>query len=318
MLTSIGRAAARRSLTTASSRHVASVRSAAALTRVAGSPRFISASIRSHAAVAAASKKASTTRKAAVSKQTKAAKPKAKTTAKKPAKKTKAPAKRKVKAKAKKPKPKKPKKPKTLTPEEKEKVLVRELKKLALLKGPTRGSPNVWSLFLKENFPKGGGSLAEKIAPLKQQFANLSQLELKKQRDSVTKKREQGEWVAAHPPEVIYLANRARRHLARRSQNADDKKPRLLLIRDERLPKRPNGPFVTFLTSRIPDLDMSNNTSVFRDLAAEWRSMSDASKKPFIDAAAEETRKTAAQRDAIRQKAKEYMKQQHPAVKAIF
>lgn len=173
MLTSIGRAAARRTLASTPSK----LTSTTATTKLA--PRTVASHgalpVRSFSVSAwARAPPASTTEKPAApkTKKTAAAVPKK---AKKKTKKTAAAA------------PKKAKKKKVLTPEEKEKSELRELKKMALLKGPTLLPDSAWSVYVSENLPSGQGSLTDKIKDVSSSFSELSESEKDVSRHSVSR-----------------------------------------------------------------------------------------------------------------------------------
>lgn len=73
---------------------------------------------------------------------------------------------------------KKAKKPKKeLTPEEKEKADLRELKKMALLKGPVLRPDSVWSVYVSDNVRAGEGKLTDRIKEIASTFAGLSEAE---------------------------------------------------------------------------------------------------------------------------------------------
>ena len=78
-----------------------------------------------------------------------------------------------------KPKAKKPKKKakKVLTPEEKEKAEIKELKNMALLKGPSLLPETLWSVYVADNLPSGQGKLTDKIKEVASRFSGLSEYE---------------------------------------------------------------------------------------------------------------------------------------------
>jgi len=165
MLTSIGRAAARRAMASAPS----TLAAAAKLTpqAAAARPSFHGAAlpVRCLSATAwarspaASSNSSSGAKKAAGTKTTKKKKTATKT--------------------AKKAAPKKPKKKakKVLTPEEKEKAEIKELKNMALLKGPSLLPETLWSVYVADNLPSGQGKLTDKIKEVASRFSGLSEYE---------------------------------------------------------------------------------------------------------------------------------------------
>lgn len=149
MLTSVSRTAARRVLSAAvasklphSSARIAPLRRLAPIAR----SFTVSAWIRSPAASGTQTKKKAVTKKP-------------------------------TKKKAKKAAPKKKKTKKTLTPEEKEKAEIRDLRKKALLKGPSLLPETAWSVFVSENVPTGHGSLADKVKAISADFKGISDIE---------------------------------------------------------------------------------------------------------------------------------------------
>lgn len=168
MLTSVGRASARRVLFARASSKLPLASRVLAL-RPASRSFTVSRATRSPDAATAA-EKAST---AAAKKQEARAVKKATTGAKKPVAKKKPAAKKpaakkpKAKPKAKKVVIKKPKKPKkVLTPEEANKVAARELKKVALLKEhPSVLGSSAWRVYVSQNVIKGNGTSAAAQMP---------------------------------------------------------------------------------------------------------------------------------------------------------
>ncbi|KAM4059522.1 HMG (high mobility group) box domain-containing protein [Hirsutella rhossiliensis] len=305
MLTFIGRAAARRALASAAPSRLALGSSAAVHVR-----RGFSGSAWARAASAATAKRAGAAK-------TKTAKPKAKaaktsaTKAKKkaPAKKEKPVLKKKkvVKKKA----VKKPKKKTPPTPEQKEKAQVRELKRMALLKGPKMLPANPWAIYVSQNLPAGDEQLGEKIKKVHADYEALSASEKERmnataQANQVTNQQTRQAWIESFPYEVVYMANLARRQLARKLN-----KGRLYLIHDERQPKRASGPYGLFIKSRYRGLSDSGSTQdIFRTMATEWKALSDADKKPFQDMAAAEARKATEQFKEARVAGKAYWQAQ--------
>ena len=159
MLTSVGRAAVRRVLTRAATPTAASVPRSLAIRSAVPSRSFVSS------ALARFPEKGSVTTAAKKTKTTKAKKATGTT--------------KKKTAAAKKPKAK-PKPRKVLTPEQKETLLVRQLKKEALLSsGPERVPSSAWRLFVAQKFGGTTGSFTDgRQAELAQQYKNLSASEM--------------------------------------------------------------------------------------------------------------------------------------------
>lgn len=105
------------------------------------------------------------------------------------------------------------------------------------------------------------------------------------------------------------MANVARRRLARRLD-----KSRVYLIHDERLPKRAGTPYTLFVKSRFRGASASGGSGAsaqdtFRAMSAEWKSMSEADKKPFQDMARDEAETSRAQLKELKDKARAYWKE---------
>ncbi|POR31060.1 Uncharacterized protein TPAR_08726 [Tolypocladium paradoxum] len=290
MLTSIGRAAARRAL--------------ASITTTTGTTKLAPRTVALHGALPVRSFSVSAWARAAPASTAKPAA--SKTKAKK-----KAPAKKKTKKTAA-AAPKKAKKKKAPTPEEKEKSELRELKKMALLKGPTLLPDSAWSVYVSENLPSGQGTLTDKIKEVASRFGGLSEsekdsLRTTAQSNQVTNKQTRQEWIESHPPEAIYMANIARRRLGRKLN-----KSRVYLIHDTRLPKRAGTPYTLFIKSRFQGASDGGSASAqdaFRAMSGEWKAMSEADKKPFRDMAEAEVRKSSESLRVLKDKARAYWKE---------
>ncbi|KAG6011251.1 hypothetical protein E4U43_008454 [Claviceps pusilla] len=236
------------------------------------------------------------------------------TTKKKPAAKKKAAAKKKrvVKKKvAKKPK-KKPaaKKPKKkLTPEEKEKAKLKELKKLALLKGPALLPESAWLVHSTQSVKTGEGPVTARIKVAAESFAKLSEAEKERlksiaEKNHTINKETRDKWVNAYPPEAIYMANLARRRLARKFN-----KSRVFLLHDDRQPRRAVPAYAMFIKSRYAQVkdDSATGPDAFRSMSEEWKSLSDSDKQSFKDESVKDLEKQQAQFQKIREKAKAYL-----------
>jgi hypothetical protein len=129
--------------------------------------RLISASAPLRAAATKATKSKSTKSSTKKPATKKTAKPKAKKPVKKKA------VKKKVAVK----KPKKAVKKKVLTDEQKDRLEVRRLRQMALLKGPTLLPETAWSVFMIDNIRAGEGNLVDKVKALAISFKNLPEAE---------------------------------------------------------------------------------------------------------------------------------------------
>ncbi|KND90136.1 hypothetical protein TOPH_05110, partial [Tolypocladium ophioglossoides CBS 100239] len=290
MLTSIGRAAARRALVSTPSMLTSTTTTTTKL-----APRTVAF----YGALPVGSFSVSAWARATPASTKKTAASKKKAPAKKKAKKTAAAAPKKVKKKV-------------LTPEEKERSELRELKKMALLKGPTLLPDSAWSVYVSENLPSGQGSLMDKIKEVSSSFGGLSEsmkdsLRTTAQANQVTNKQTRQQWIESHPPEAIYMANIARRRLGRKL-----KKSRVYLIHDTRLPKRAGTPYTLFIKARFQgasDGGAASAQDAFRAMSGEWKAMSEADKKPFRDMAEAEVQKSSESLRGLKDKAKAYWKE---------
>lgn len=112
-------------------------------------------------------------------------------------------------------------------------------------------------------------------------------------------------WVDSHPPEAIYMANIARRRLARKLGK------RNFLIHDDRLPKRATSPYILFCQSRFHNVSTEGSTQdTIRVIAAEWRNLSSAEQAPYRELAAADSTKSSALLKELRAKGLAYWKAQ--------
>ncbi|RDA93124.1 hypothetical protein CP533_4066 [Ophiocordyceps camponoti-saundersi (nom. inval.)] len=258
-------------------------------------------------------KKQPATKKVSIT--TKTTTTKTKTKAKPAAKKKKAPAKAKKAAAA----PKKKKKKKAvivkkkkkrpqppLTEEQKEKIKLRYLKMVSLWRGPTTRPPWPWTVYVAENMQKGTSeSNKDKLNKLYARYAKLSPaekqtLEARAAANREWNERERVRWVKSYPVEVVYLANLARRRLVRIT------KRNRTYIHDDRQPKRPAGAFPLFVRDRHSSIKTSSSTETLVELQHQWKSMSDAEKKPWKDEADAQRVRCKGQFDNFTAKARKY------------
>lgn len=231
-------------------------------------------------------------------------------------KKAKKPATKKKKAKkAKKPAAKATKKPKKeLTPEEKDKADLKELKKMALLKGPALLPDSGWSVYVADNVAAGQGKVTDQIKQVAEKYTRLSEPEKERLKaiaatNNTANKENRQKWIESFPPEAIYMANIARRRIARKLD-----KSRIYLIHDDRQPKRARTSFTLFIKSRFPQVNsgMASGTAqdAFRAMSEEWRSLSESDKQSFKDEAAKEAETSQVLLKDIKEKARAYCKAQ--------
>ncbi|KAG9234131.1 hypothetical protein BJ875DRAFT_22484 [Amylocarpus encephaloides] len=211
-------------------------------------------------------------------------KPKAKATStkttKKPAKK---PAK---KAAPKKLKPKVKKAKKELTPEEQLAKEVRVLKKQVLT--PPKALPsNAWSIIVSEACRPGvraSTSLVEAAARLKQlSIAEREALNHKATQNKTANAAVYKKWVESHTFDEIRAANNARKLLSRKLKRST----KLIQIKDDRQPKHPINQYAYFVKDRMLSGDMKgiSNVDALTQFSKEWATVSDAQKKHYLDLA---------------------------------
>jgi hypothetical protein len=91
-------------------------------------------------------------------------------------------------------------------------------------------------------------------------------------------------WVESHSIEEIQQANNARKRL-KRDFNITAYP---LKIHDERVPKRPAGPYAHFIKAK---LSAEHSNGITKALAEEWNNLSAAERRPYQDLAAAEQAK---------------------------
>lgn len=102
-------------------------------------------------------------------------------------------------------------------------------------------------------------------------------------------------WVESHTIQDIAAANNAR--LMYRRKYAGAKEKRLPRIVDQRVPSRPANAFCQFVKSQMTGV--SEVTTGVKDIAARWKSLSDADKKPYTDLAHADLAKYQKTREAL-------------------
>ncbi|CAG8978234.1 hypothetical protein HYALB_00010725 [Hymenoscyphus albidus] len=285
MLSIIGRAAIRRSGGNGSTIKFVS-RNLTNVSRTSFLKHFAPQSARTFA-TAKVSLKVKATKSATAKPKTKAA-PAKKTPAKKaPAKKAakkvvKKPVKKPVKKKAK-PAVKKPKARKALTPEQKQKIENKKLKAL-LLSPPTLKPQSAWKIVISE--AAGKGTTVEnfsKEASARYKSLSAAELEAYQQQANENKLENQkihARWLESLTPEQVRLSNQARRNLQAKKAIKTH-----LLITDSRAPKRPQTVYGLYTKQRWASGDFKGVSVIeaTRRLASEFRALSEAEKKPFLD-----------------------------------
>ncbi|KAK7430773.1 hypothetical protein QQZ08_002562 [Neonectria magnoliae] len=312
MLTSIGRAAVRRITTTTT--RLSPALSQLLSHNVAGQTvaiRAFSVSTWTRLPAAKATSKKTTEaaapRKAAAKKTTKATatdaevkpKPKSKPKAKKP--KAKKPKAKKPKTDA--PKTRKPRAKKPLTPEAQEKHEIRQLKKWSLFNRAPGLPGSAWILFNAQNTEHGLSDLGTNSKELAAKYKNISPsereaLEATVQSNRVTNEANYKAWVESYPVERIYLANKARRKLARKLDQ------RINSIRDDRLPKFGGHAFSAFVKDKNTGNSLNNISEAMKAVSAEWKALTDAERQSYKDSVAADSARYSIEIKEIREKAK--------------
>ncbi|KAG8675311.1 hypothetical protein FPOAC2_01361 [Fusarium poae] len=302
MLTSLGRAAARRvqtsriSAPTSVSAQLLSRQNAVAAALPVRSFTVSTWSSSPTASDKKPAKKTTTTTTKKAAGTTTATKSKAKATETK----VKDTAKPKPKAKAK-PAEEKPKKPKkAVDPEKLKKLEIKEVKKWALKEKLPQLPASSWILYTFENRASnlGAGGITQQTTAMADKFRQLSQSEVDDltARAAINRVKNQENykaWVEAHEPARIHLANKSRRRLA--FLTGKPEKP----IVDERLPERPKGSYALFVAENHSRFASSGRHEVFKLLGEEWKQISAAEKARYEEKAAEGFAKFKAEMDKV-------------------
>ncbi|RDA83575.1 hypothetical protein CP532_4763 [Ophiocordyceps camponoti-leonardi (nom. inval.)] len=276
---------------------------ATATATVKKEPATKKASTTTKKATASTSSSSSSTNKAKAKAKPAAAKKKAPAKAKKAAA---APKKKKKAAPAKKKKKPTRKPVKPLTPEQKERIKLRYLKMVSLWKGPNTRAPQPWSLYIADSMSNTSeAGSRNKFNELYARYSRLSaaerqSLEARAAANREWNKREASRWIKSYPIEVIYLANIARRRLIRITKKARQ------YIHDDRQPKRPAGALARFIHDRYDKNRGARQPDIMRALVGDWKGMSEAERKPWVDQAEADKARCKGQFDNFLSRAKKY------------
>ncbi|KAL7940115.1 hypothetical protein V8C42DRAFT_338513 [Trichoderma barbatum] len=211
-------------------------------------------------------------------------------------------------------KPKKTLKKKVLTDEQKDKLEIKRLRQMALLKGPTALPETAWNVFTVDNVRAGEGSLVDKIKALATSFKNLPEAERERMAsighsNKIANQEAKKKWIESFPPEAIHAANLARRRLVRKTG-----KSRTYLIHDERIPQRTGSGFTFFIKEHFNDNEGSPKDAM-RNLSERWKALSNEEKAPYLKKAADIAEVSGAQLKELREKGAKYWKEKLASAK---
>lgn len=140
----------------------------------------------------------------------------------------------------------------------------------------------------------------------------LQRLEERAQENKEANKQALKAWIESHSVEVIYMANLARRRLARKSGK------QATLLHDERMPKLAPSAYSLFVQARHDQVSEGGvpPRDIFRKLGHEWTQLSEAEKQQYEEAARPGQLKAREARIDVRDKAKAIKDEAKKAAKA--
>ncbi|KAI9172068.1 HMG box protein [Paramyrothecium foliicola] len=208
---------------------------------------------------------------------------------------------------------KKKKKPaaKPLTPEQKQKLRIRQLKEWALLDEPSQLPQHIWTVYVAANFPKDPSVHATQVMKdLAADFQRLPESEKEELRATAAANgkanlQTRKDWIESFPPEVIFLAQSARKRLAKETSTGTRTR-RYAQLHDQRVPKPAVGPYALFIQSRFNKTDGQSAADAIQDLARTWNGLSEEEKQPFINLSHGESKRVSELRAELKEKAKAY------------
>lgn len=213
-----------------------------------------------------------------------------------------------------KPKPKPRQAKKVLSPEEKLKANIKRLKAVALLDEPKKRPATTWTIFVARSLKPGVTDFTASIRALANEFKSISSYDkqvsvlrvacqtqargtrliansaLKQLQDEADKNKlannaDFRSWVEKHTPLEIYEANVARAQLRRKLQGRGV--AHRFAIPDPRLPKGLQTAYALFCKARWGEGDLTGKApDVSRQIAQDWKNLSDSEKKAYEDLAA--------------------------------
>ncbi|KAI1466845.1 uncharacterized protein F4812DRAFT_460403 [Daldinia caldariorum] len=300
MLSSVGRAAIRRLVSTSS---IAAPRRIAVSWPISHTVRYGRGFVKGFATAgrpkgSTTSKATTKTSKAKSTKSTKGTtKAKAKTTkgttrkaTASKAKSTKAKSKASASSKSKSKRPKRKAAP--LTPEKKNAIQRKELKKTALYEEPKPLPDTPWTVYIYENTKDRSVSpdgLRDRMKSIAEAYKNLPASEHERLSNTVHQNKAKNDaayiaWVESLTPEQTVAANKAR-HLLKRKFNYPATPNTVRVIRDPRIPKRPITPFSLFTRSRWATGDYAGRpfAEAAREISKEWLKLPDVERHAYDD-----------------------------------
>ncbi|KAI8053808.1 high mobility group box domain-containing protein [Syncephalis plumigaleata] len=200
--------------------------------------------------------------------------------------------------------------PAELTPEEKKNIdkKLRYLNKVGDVPKPPTRSTNGWMLFVNDEFVKAktDGSvinLSEKTKEASVKWKSMSESEKQVYFDRATVETQRlqeayAQWLSSLTQEQIVLL-RCQQSLQRK------KGKQIAMVRDPAKPKRPSSSFFSFLNQRRAALKDEGliPVEISKRVAQEWKAMSDAEKKPYVDEANKAYQEYAIKSNAYREEA---------------
>ena len=116
------------------------------------------------------------------------------------------------------------------------------------------------------------GTIADLVSPFSP--FSLQRLHSIAEQNKIKNNQAMKAFVESYPPEDIYLANSARRHL-----NKKVYKKRVPQLPDARWPKRPLSPYIMYLAEKLK----GHVGSPVGGMSREWKSLGTAGQRPWVE-----------------------------------
>ncbi|KXT03568.1 hypothetical protein AC578_10005 [Pseudocercospora eumusae] len=166
-----------------------------------------------------------------------------------------------------------------------EKEMLQGLKTAALDPPKQRSTSSAWITFISEKTKATKESIPDKVKAISAEFKNLSAADREYYNHLAHTKNEEQHaifkrWVESHTPGEIQKANGARSQLRKMLPS---QKIKWAKIEDERVPKKPAGPFAVFTGSRRGSGDFKGIKmgDAAKLVAQEWKAMSSSEKEKY-------------------------------------